>query len=65
MIDKGRHSRSLWGPYDGLVAHLPPNLLNIHECGVVILFICFLGPLAIIFFSFLKIYKKILKINYL
>ena len=40
------HSLSLWGPWEGLVAQVPPNLLNIHDLGVAILFICFLGPLA-------------------
>ena len=45
-MDSGSDSLSLWGPVEGLVAHLPPNLLSIHECGVAIRFMCFLGPLA-------------------
>ena len=46
-MERGRHSLSLWGPWLGLVALMPPILESSHERGVFILLRCFLGPLAI------------------
>lgn len=43
---RGRHSLSLWGPWLGLVALMPPILDRSQDLGVLILFKCFLGPLA-------------------
>ena len=47
MMERGKHSLSLWGPWLGLVALMPPILDNNQDLGVLILFKCFLGPLAI------------------
>ena len=52
-IFKGTHSLSLWGPWDGFVAQIPPTLDNNQCFGALILFKCFLGPLCA-----LKKFKK-------
>ena len=49
--DRGRHSLSLWGPWLGRVALMPPILERSQDRGVLILFKCFLGPLAIEYLS--------------
>ena len=51
MIERGRHSLSLWGPWLGRVALIPPILERSHDRGVLILLRCFLGPLAIEYLS--------------
>ena len=66
IIDKGIDSLNLWGPYEGLVAQIPPNLDNIHDLGAAILFKCFLGPLAIFYLTLLKdLYQLSINNNYL
>ena len=50
-MERGRHSLSLWGPWLGLVALIPPILERSQDLGVLILLRCFLGPLAIEYLS--------------
>jgi hypothetical protein len=47
MIESGRHSLNLCGPWLGLVAYVPSILDKSQDFGVLIFFKCFLGPLAI------------------
>jgi hypothetical protein len=47
MIDNGRQSLSLCGPWLGLTEYTPPILESNQDLGVLILLRCFLGPLAI------------------
>lgn len=47
MIESGRQSLNLCGPWLGLTVKIPPILDSSQDLGVLILLRCFLGPLAI------------------